>query len=805
MENCFLLFIVANILVFVNSFPVDLKEVINNNKCNFPPVYLASDDRFVTQFQPCSRPEGVLADICANITLESSLCDIDAISRLPASNVTWELFKETERKEEHLTKICGYMTTFPWTAEECQRTCNESFFICDLYVAMDKVLRRFFEMEVKDYTCLHDFIHSGKLSFLFPYPPRGALDNFDLLQKCGTPTEDETVKQLCNVMTEVAVSFLKNRVSAKFHEDLTVRNVTSQWDPCRGMSAFNTFSASNNFRSLTENCGGLCANHTGICKSIYLGLEKYQQATAGRSSLTGSQQPAQQPSVAISGSGQPAQQPAGTLPESGQPAQQPAGTLPESGQPAQQPAGTLPESGQPAQQPAGTLPESGQPAQQPAGTLPESGQPAQQPAGTLPESGQPGQQPAGTLPESGQPAQQPAGTLPESGQPAQQPAGTMPESGQPAQQPAGTMPESGQPAQQPAGTLPESGQPAQQPAGTMPESGQPAQQPAGTLPESGQPAQQPAGTMPESGQPAQQPAGTMPESGQPAQQPAGTLPESGQPAQQPAGTLPESGQPAQQPAGTLPESGQPAQQPAGTLPESGQPAQQPAGTLPESGQPAQQPAGTLPESGQPAQQPAGTLPESGQPAQQPAGTLPESGQPAQQPAGTLPESGQPAQQPAGTMPESGQPAQQPAGTMPVSVQPAQEQTQDDRVTATASALSSTTEDYYYRYGADDDKPAESVDLNKKPEQTKLDKSVGYAADDEESSGGHFMAYFLVFIVLSIAGYIIFHNKQKIIALVIEGKTGKGGRRPNTKDYKQLKTEDVMPSLEKSAYSKDYVF
>ncbi|XP_060564521.1 trans-Golgi network integral membrane protein TGN38-like [Ruditapes philippinarum] len=109
--------------------------------------------------------------------------------------------------------------------------------------------------------------------------------------------------------------------------------------------------------------------------------------------------------------------------------------------------------------------------------------------------------------------------------------------------------------------------------------------------------------------------------------------------------------------------------------------------------------------------------------------------------------------------------------------------------------------------------------NKKPEQSKHKEvaSMGHAVDEDESSGGHFMAYFLVFIVLSIAGYIVFHNKQKfkgrsrhnykdnIFAIIIEGKSGKGGRRPNTKDYKQLKTDDVMPSLEKSAYSKDYVF
>lgn len=34
-------------------------------------------------------------------------------------------------------------------------------------------------------------------------------------------------------------------------------------------------------------------------------------------------------------------------------------------------------------------------------------------------------------------------------------------------------------------------------------------------------------------------------------------------------------------------------------------------------------------------------------------------------------------------------------------------------------------------------------------------------EDEGESSTHFMSYFLVFTVLCIAGYIIFHNKQKV--------------------------------------------
>ena len=53
---------------------------------------------------------------------------------------------------------------------------------------------------------------------------------------------------------------------------------------------------------------------------------------------------------------------------------------------------------------------------------------------------------------------------------------------------------------------------------------------------------------------------------------------------------------------------------------------------------------------------------------------------------------------------------------------------------------------------------------------------------------------------------VMNRVLQIIALVIEGKAGeRGGRRPSTKQYKRLKTEDVMPSLEKSASSNTYVF
>ncbi|XP_046571369.1 uncharacterized protein LOC124279573 isoform X2 [Haliotis rubra] len=56
------------------------------------------------------------------------------------------------------------------------------------------------------------------------------------------------------------------------------------------------------------------------------------------------------------------------------------------------------------------------------------------------------------------------------------------------------------------------------------------------------------------------------------------------------------------------------------------------------------------------------------------------------------------------------------------------------------------------------------------------------------SSGNFMAYFLTAVVLCIAGYVVFHNKQKIIAFIIEGRSGRGRRRTNGgAEYKKLQS------------------
>ncbi|XP_071453427.1 trans-Golgi network integral membrane protein 1-like [Hetaerina americana] len=56
----------------------------------------------------------------------------------------------------------------------------------------------------------------------------------------------------------------------------------------------------------------------------------------------------------------------------------------------------------------------------------------------------------------------------------------------------------------------------------------------------------------------------------------------------------------------------------------------------------------------------------------------------------------------------------------------------------------------------------------------------------DAQDSHFFAYFLTMVVICIIGYLVFHNKQKIIALALEGRRMQGSRRrPNTSSYKKL--------------------
>jgi hypothetical protein len=104
-----------------------------------------------------------------------------------------------------------------------------------------------------------------------------------------------------------------------------------------------------------------------------------------------------------------------------------------------------------------------------------------------------------------------------------------------------------------------------------------------------------------------------------------------------------------------------------------------------------------------------------------------------------------------------------------------------------------------------------VKEDKKPADKKKDQLQHIVKEDEDESpgSGHFLAYFLTAVVICISGYVIYHNKQKILAFVIEGRNSGRAGRQRSKDvkYTQLKSnvEEVLPSLEQSATSKNFVY
>ncbi|XP_071952829.1 uncharacterized protein [Antedon mediterranea] len=65
--------------------------------------------------------------------------------------------------------------------------------------------------------------------------------------------------------------------------------------------------------------------------------------------------------------------------------------------------------------------------------------------------------------------------------------------------------------------------------------------------------------------------------------------------------------------------------------------------------------------------------------------------------------------------------------------------------------------------------------------------------EEEESSSHFLAYSLTAIILILATYIAYHNKRKIIAVIIEGR-GKNGKRGGSYRRLNQNVSDAMPTL-----------
>ncbi|KAL9984321.1 hypothetical protein ACROYT_G006599 [Oculina patagonica] len=77
------------------------------------------------------------------------------------------------------------------------------------------------------------------------------------------------------------------------------------------------------------------------------------------------------------------------------------------------------------------------------------------------------------------------------------------------------------------------------------------------------------------------------------------------------------------------------------------------------------------------------------------------------------------------------------------------------------------------------------------------KSKVYRGSDPyEHTSSHFAAFFLTAIVMVFAAYVVYHNRQKIVAIIIEGRNDGNSRR---RGYRKLETnvEEAMPSLKSS--------
>ncbi|XP_066251092.1 putative mediator of RNA polymerase II transcription subunit 26 [Euwallacea similis] len=72
-------------------------------------------------------------------------------------------------------------------------------------------------------------------------------------------------------------------------------------------------------------------------------------------------------------------------------------------------------------------------------------------------------------------------------------------------------------------------------------------------------------------------------------------------------------------------------------------------------------------------------------------------------------------------------------------------------------------------------------------------------DDDMDGDSYFFSYFTVLMCLVIVGYVGYHNRQKVLALLLEGKRGKrngrNARRPNSANYHKLDSnlEEAMSS------------
>jgi len=86
------------------------------------------------------------------------------------------------------------------------------------------------------------------------------------------------------------------------------------------------------------------------------------------------------------------------------------------------------------------------------------------------------------------------------------------------------------------------------------------------------------------------------------------------------------------------------------------------------------------------------------------------------------------------------------------------------------------------------------DVKQKNDESKLSSNLR-PRQEETSSSGSFPVLFMATIALVIGAYFVYHNRAKVLGMVVEGRNGKEGRGGTRTSYQKLKNvEEAMPGI-----------
>ncbi|CAF1324749.1 unnamed protein product [Adineta ricciae] len=98
--------------------------------------------------------------------------------------------------------------------------------------------------------------------------------------------------------------------------------------------------------------------------------------------------------------------------------------------------------------------------------------------------------------------------------------------------------------------------------------------------------------------------------------------------------------------------------------------------------------------------------------------------------------------------------------------------------------------------ANDKYTAKPVAADPNKGKARAKPQVGRKYSDDDGWSGSFVTYFLLFTLFVVVGYLVLHNKNKLMAYVLEGRRTSGSRtgsRPSHRGYEKLKNiNDIIP-------------